>query len=116
MTAAEKVHSKSTVKSTDLQIHRRSEQLERSTAEKVEVRFNLWSTLGIQYSTTSTPVAIGTYLSVSVGVGGSPVFFWGYIIGIFMSSFICMSLAEMASSHPHASGKFHSDMWKRDDN
>lgn len=73
--------------------------------DALKVRFNIWSTLGIQYSTTSTPVAIGTYLSVSVGVGGSPVFFWGYIIGVLMSGFICMSLAEMASSHPHASGR-----------
>jgi amino acid permease len=72
---------------------------------QVEKSFNLWSTLGISFSITSTPIAIGTYLSVSIGVGGSPVFFFGYILAVCMNLCICASLAEMAAVYPHSSGK-----------
>lgn len=66
--------------------------------------FKLWSTLGIAYSITSTPLSIGTYLSVAIGVGGSPVFFYGYILTVLMNMTICVSLAEMAAILPHSGG------------
>ena len=71
-----------------------------------EKPFQLWSTLGIAFSITSTPIAIGTYLSVSVGVGGSPVFFFGYILAVIMNLLVCASLAEMAAVFPHSAGQF----------
>lgn len=71
----------------------------------LEERFNLWSTLGMQYSLQSTSIAIGTYLSIVVGVGGSPVFFFGYILGVGMNFCIALSLAEIAAVFPNASGK-----------
>jgi choline transport protein len=67
--------------------------------------FNLWSTLGLAFSVTCTPLSIGSYLSVSVGVGGSPVFFFGYIFSALMNLCICLSLAEISAVYPHASGK-----------
>ena len=67
--------------------------------------FKLWSTLGIAYSITSTPLAIGTYLSVSVGVGGSPVSIFGYVMAAIFNMFVCLSLAEMAAIMPHSAGK-----------
>ncbi|TVY39738.1 Choline transport protein [Lachnellula subtilissima] len=70
-----------------------------------EKPFQLWSTLGIAFSITSTPIAIGTYLSVSVGVGGSPVFFFGYILAVTMNLLVCASLAEMAAVFPHSAGQ-----------
>lgn len=66
--------------------------------------FSLWSVLGVNYSLTCTPIAIGTYLSVSIGVGGSPVFFFGYILAACMNLVICACLAEMAAIFPHSSG------------
>ena len=66
--------------------------------------FKLWSTLGIAYSITSTPLAIGTYLAVSIGVGGSPVSIFGYIMVAFFNMCVCVSLAEMAAIMPHSAG------------
>ncbi|KAH8693058.1 amino acid/polyamine transporter I [Talaromyces proteolyticus] len=69
--------------------------------------FNLWSTLGLAFSVTCTPLAIGSYLSVSVGVGGSPVFLFGYIFSALMNLCICISLAEISAIYPHASGQIY---------
>jgi hypothetical protein len=66
--------------------------------------FHLWSALGISFSVTSVPLAIGTYLSVSVGVGGSPVYFFGYVVSVIFNLCICASLAELAAVFPHSSG------------
>lgn len=68
--------------------------------------FNLWNTLGIQCSITSTPLAIGTYLAVVIGVGGSPVFFFGYLLSCVMGLIICLSLCEIAAVLPHSAGKY----------
>lgn len=70
-----------------------------------EKPFKLWSTLGIAYSITSTPLAIGTYLAVSIGVGGSPVSIFGYIMAAVFNLCVCVSLAEMAAIMPHSAGK-----------
>ncbi|KAJ5748225.1 uncharacterized protein N7511_009921 [Penicillium nucicola] len=69
--------------------------------------FHLWSALGISFSVTSVPLAIGTYLSVSVGVGGSPVYFFGYIVSVIFNLCICASLAELAAVFPHSSGQVY---------
>ncbi|CAK3848194.1 Choline transport [Lecanosticta acicola] len=74
---------------------------------RVKKSFSLLSTLGVSFSITSTPIAIGTYLSVSIGVGGSPVYFFGYILSVLMDLCICASLAEMAAVYPHSSGQTH---------
>jgi hypothetical protein len=66
--------------------------------------FRLWSTLGMQFSVSSTPLSIGTYLSFVIGIGGSPVFFFGYLLSCVMGMCICLSLAEIAAVYPHASG------------
>jgi hypothetical protein len=67
--------------------------------------FRLWSSLGMQFSVSSTPLAIGTYLSFVIGIGGSPVFFFGYLLASVMGFCICLSLAEIAAVLPHASGE-----------
>jgi hypothetical protein len=74
--------------------------------EAVEVGkpFHFWSTLGISFSITSVPLSIGTYLSVNIGVGGSPVYFFGYIVAALFNLCICASLAELAAVFPHSSG------------
>jgi hypothetical protein len=66
--------------------------------------FNIWSALGLQYSLTSTPLAIGSYLTSVIGVGGSPVFIFGYLFAIACNMCVCVSLAEIAAVYPHTSG------------
>jgi hypothetical protein len=66
--------------------------------------FSLWSSLGLQYSLTATPLAIASYLASVVGVGGSPVFIYGYVFSILCNLCVCVSLAEVAAVYPHTSG------------
>lgn len=68
--------------------------------------FNIWSTLGITFSVTATPIAIGTYLALAIGVGGSPVFVFAYILTSIMNMIVCLSMAELASAFPHSSGMY----------
>lgn len=67
--------------------------------------FSLWSSMGLQYSLTSTPLAVGAYLGSVIGVGGSPVFIYGYILAVLCNLCVCVSLAEIAAVYPHTSGK-----------
>lgn len=78
----------------------------------LEKPFRIWSTVGIQYSVMSTPFAVGAFLSLSVGVGGSPVFFFAYVLVVIMNLCICCSLAEIAAVYPHASGTLYSVLQK----
>lgn len=68
--------------------------------------FNLLSTLGIAFSYIATPLSIGTYLVLSVGAGGSPYFFYGYLTAFVCNTLVALSLAEMAAFLPHSSGKW----------
>lgn len=70
-----------------------------------KVKFNLLAAVGVQYSVTAAPVAIGTYLSLIVGLGGSPTYFWGYILTGFFQFAVALAVSELASAMPHSSGK-----------
>lgn len=77
------------------------------TGEVEELRsrhFNLWSTLGINFSTIGTPLSIGTYLAFTIGVGGSPAYIYGYITTCLFQIMVCICLAELAATFPHSSG------------
>lgn len=90
-------------------------QAERTTPA-MHAHFNLWSTLGINYSITTTPLAMGAYLAFVIGVGGSPAYIFGFIVAFVFQLTICLSLAELASAFPHSTGEsasvppFHTDM------
>lgn len=70
-----------------------------------KVHFNLFSAIGVQYSVTAAPIAIGTYLSLTIGLGGSPAYFWGYVMMGFFQLTTCLAVSELASALPHSSGK-----------
>lgn len=70
-----------------------------------KVKFNLLAAIGVQYSVTAAPVAIGTYLSLVVGLGGSPTYFWGYILTGCFQFAVALAISELASAVPHSSGK-----------
>ncbi|OAQ59108.1 amino acid transporter [Pochonia chlamydosporia 170] len=69
--------------------------------------FNVWSTIGVNYSLIGTPLSIGTYLAFNIGVGGSPVYIFGYLLAAIFQMLICISLAEMAAAYPHSSGQVY---------
>lgn len=72
---------------------------------KPKVHFNLLSAIGVQYSVTAPPIAIGAYLSLVIGLGGSPAYFWGFILMGVMQTATCLAVAELASAIPHSSGQ-----------
>lgn len=73
----------------------------------LEKRFSLWSTIAFQFSLICSSIAIGTYLSTVVVVGGSPFLIYGYILAVGCDLVICFSLAELASAYPHPSAQVH---------
>lgn len=68
-------------------------------------RFNLWSTIGIQFSVTAAPLGIAGYTTLITGVGGSPFYFWGFLVAVIGQLLVALSLAELSSAYPHTSGK-----------
>lgn len=76
-----------------------------SEVVRPKVHFSLLSAIGVQYSVTGAPIAIGTYLSLIMGLGGSPAYFWGYVVMGFFQLASCMAISELASAIPHSSGK-----------
>ncbi|KAH6980624.1 putative amino acid transporter [Ilyonectria sp. MPI-CAGE-AT-0026] len=77
------------------------------TAEhsQLEQPFGVYSVIGMSYSLSATPMAIGTYLVFTVGVGGSPFFLYCFILTFVFNVISTLSLAELASIYPHASGQ-----------
>lgn len=73
----------------------------------LEKRFNIWSTSALQFSLICSSLAIGTFLSTVIGVGGSPVLIYGFILAVTFDLLICYSLAEIASAYPHSSAQVH---------
>lgn len=69
-----------------------------------KVHFSLLAAIGVQYSVTCAPIAIGTYLSLAIGLGGSPAYFWGFFMVGFFQFAMCLVTAELASAMPHSSG------------
>lgn len=70
-------------------------------------RFNLWNTVSFQFTLICSSIAIGTFLSTVVGVGGSPFLIYGYILAVGCDLIICFSMAELASAYPHPSAQVH---------
>ncbi|CAH6720155.1 choline transport protein [[Candida] jaroonii] len=73
----------------------------------LEKRFNIWSTTAMQCTLICSPLAIGTFLSTTSGLGGSPFLVWGFLVAVSFQLFICFSLAELASAYPHSSAQIH---------
>lgn len=69
------------------------------------VHFSLLSAIGVQYSVTGARIAIGTYLSLTIGLGGSPAYIWGFVMMGFFQLMTCLAMAELSSAIPHSSGK-----------
>jgi choline transport protein len=81
-----------------------SQHVQEGHTRSLTINFNLWSTLGLVYSLTATPFGVGTYLSFSFFLGGSPFYIYGYIFAVCLNIILCVCLAEMAALYPHPSG------------
>ncbi|CAG9988314.1 unnamed protein product [Clonostachys byssicola] len=80
--------------------------------EKVEVselkeRFSLTGMIGLYFSLGAAPLAVGSYTTLILGVGGGAFLFWGTVVGVVFQIFIALSLAEIASAFPHSIGMSH---------
>jgi hypothetical protein len=71
---------------------------------KPKTHFNLIQTLGMAFAITGPPIAMGLYLNLIIGVGGSPYYIWGLLFVIFFQMITCFAVAEIASAIPHSSG------------
>lgn len=69
-----------------------------------KVHFNLFQTLAMNFSITCTPLSIGAYLSLIVGLGGSPFYIWGFLFASVFQLILGLAVAEIASAIPHSSG------------
>jgi amino acid permease len=74
---------------------------------KPKKHFSILGALGVQFSVTGTPLALGTYLSLVIGLGGSAGYFWGFFFAGFLQFMVCLAVAELAAAMPHSSGKLH---------
>jgi amino acid transporter len=72
---------------------------------ELEKRFSLWSLIGMVYSSFATPLALGTFLSLVIGVGGSPFFFYSYLLTSVFNFLITLSVCEISSAYPHSSAQ-----------
>lgn len=70
-------------------------------------RFNIWSVSALQFTLICSPIAIGTFLSTVIGVGGSPALIYGFLLAVTFDLFVCYSLAEIQSAYPHSSAQVH---------
>ncbi|KAG7411425.1 Choline transport protein [Fusarium oxysporum f. sp. rapae] len=72
---------------------------------ELKPRFSVLAAIGIQYSISAAPLAVGGYLAFILGLGGSPYFFYGFLVAAAGQTLICISLAEIAAVYPHVSGQ-----------
>ncbi|KAL3452681.1 amino acid permease-domain-containing protein [Aspergillus insuetus] len=70
-------------------------------------RFNLWSTIGIQFAVATPPLAITSYTVLIVDAGGIPCSLWAFIPVAVGQVLIAFSLAELGSAYPDASGQVY---------
>ncbi|KAG5986157.1 hypothetical protein E4U43_005636 [Claviceps pusilla] len=68
--------------------------------------FTTLSAIGIGYGTTNTAVGLLLVLGTTIPLGGSPLFFWGFLVMIIIALATATSLAELASAMPHAGGQY----------
>lgn len=66
--------------------------------------FSFWSTMGINFGAFLPPLAIGSYLALSIGAGGSAGYIYGFLCAFIFQLFVCASAAEMSAVFPHTGG------------
>ncbi|KAH7149007.1 amino acid/polyamine transporter I [Dactylonectria estremocensis] len=67
--------------------------------------FTVLSALGIGYGTTNTAVGLIFTVATTLSMGGSPLFFWGFLLMALVGLGTAVSLAELVSAMPHPGGQ-----------
>ncbi|KZZ87666.1 choline transport protein [Moelleriella libera RCEF 2490] len=68
--------------------------------------FGTLSAIGVGYGTTNTAVGLLLVLGSTIPFGGTPLFFWGFLLMIVVALATAISLAELASAMPHPGGQY----------
>ncbi|KAH7177102.1 putative amino acid transporter [Dactylonectria macrodidyma] len=68
-------------------------------------RFSVLGAVGIQWSATAAPLSICASLQLVIGGGGSPFYFWAFVVAASFQLMTALSLAELASAFPHTTGQ-----------
>ena len=68
--------------------------------------FTTLSALGIGYGTTNTAIGLLLVLGSTLPMGGSPLFFWGFLVMALVGLATAVTLAELASAIPHPGGQY----------
>lgn len=68
--------------------------------------FTTLSALGIGYGTTNTAVGLLLVLGSTLPMGGTPLFFWGFLVQAVIGLATATTLAELTSAMPHPGGQY----------
>lgn len=74
---------------------------------KLQENFRLWQLVGVMAASQATPLVIGGFLSLIVGVGGPPGYIWGFFTSAVFSFMIMLSLAEICCVYPCPAGQIY---------
>ncbi|OAA44164.1 choline transport protein [Metarhizium rileyi] len=80
--------------------------IDEHTSFETRKPFTTLSAIGTGYGATNTAVGLLLVLGSTVPMGGSPLFFWGFLLMIFVAWATATSLAELASAMPHPGGQY----------
>ncbi|KAK7415673.1 hypothetical protein QQX98_005705 [Neonectria punicea] len=73
---------------------------------QTEKPFTTLSAVGIGYGTTNTGIGLLLVLGSTLPMGGSPLFFWGFLVMAGVGLATATTLAELASAMPHPGGQY----------
>ncbi|KAE8370581.1 hypothetical protein BDV27DRAFT_140200 [Aspergillus caelatus] len=63
--------------------------------------FSFLGALDMNFTITAAPISIGSFLALTIGLGGPPFFFYGFLFTGLGQLVLCLAAAEIASSMPH---------------
>lgn len=68
--------------------------------------FTTLSAIGIGYGVTNTAMGLLLVVGMAMPLGGSPLFFWGFVAMAGVGLATATTLAELASAMPHPGGQY----------
>ncbi|KAF7557320.1 hypothetical protein G7Z17_g811 [Cylindrodendrum hubeiense] len=86
---------------------KRAPSVEDGQVEDVHQKpFTVLSAIGIGYGVTNTAVGLILTVATALSMGGSPLFFWGFLLMAGVGLATATSLAELVSAMPHPGGQY----------
>ncbi|KAB8207940.1 amino acid permease-domain-containing protein [Aspergillus parasiticus] len=62
---------------------------------------HFWGALAMNFTITAAPISIGSFLALTIGLGGPSFFLYGFLFIGLGQLVLCLAAAEIASSMPH---------------